>query len=199
MRVVRYPIMTLQVKKFCPVFLLIISIFITQTAFGLVKIGLDRYFIPEGNFSVLLFEPKKVVTPTENRIGRVTAYSYQSYFPAFDVFYSAQYTDWSEYKKKLRFSTNTDEMFKTSIDGLMYTWQYRLNTKVSIGYKKEINYKAYPGKEIEYFFDSTGERYKAMVRIYIIENQEYMLICIFPEKYVGITQYQRFLNSFEVK
>ena len=122
---------------------MVIAFSIANTLYSQVYISLEKYFIKEGKFYVLLSEPQRIVTPLENSIGKVTTYSYQTYIPAFDIFYGAQYTEWREHHKKLSWKVTTNDMLRDSINGLRYTWKARLKTNINLTYQKDISYKSY--------------------------------------------------------
>ena len=65
------------------------------------EIALEPTKIPEGNFSILLYKPVRSELPLRDEFAGFTIveYSYQSYFPAFDVSYSAGFTDWTPSKE----------------------------------------------------------------------------------------------------
>jgi len=178
---------------------MVIVLSIANALYGQVHISLEKYFIKEGKFYVLLSEPQRIVTPFESSIGKVTTYSYQTYIPAFDIFYGAQYTDWREHHKNLSWKVTTNDMLRDSINGLKYTWKARLKTNINLTYQKNISYKLYPGKEVAFNFYSNELKYLIKVKVYIIDQQEYLLLNIFPEKFIGLTKYKTFLNSFELK
>lgn len=178
---------------------IIIILSVTEKLYCLVHISLEKFFIKEGNFYVHLSEPQRVVTPFENSIGKVKTYSYQTYIQAFDIFYGVQYTDWRKYNKNLSWEVTPEEKLKDSIDGLRYMWKSRLKTNINLISQKTISYKSFPGKEVELEFFSNKEKYSIKLRLYIIDEQEYLLFSIFPDKFIEMTKYKSFLSSFELK
>lgn len=188
------------VSLFCLMLFLILPI--ESEAFS--RIALNKTFITEGNFYVLLYNPQRLVTPIENKYSKVTDYSYMSYFQSFDIAYTASYSDWKAVKQRERekygFTLSTVEQdLKTTVDGMFYSLKQRIGNTVKINWIKDIKYRSYPGKEAEFEFYSTNEIYFVKCRFYIINDQTYSLTNVFPKKYIGISGFQNFLDSFELK
>ena len=184
----------------CLVFTLILAI----EGHSVSRIGLDKTFIKEGRFYVLLFNPQRIVTPIENKYSRVIDYSYMSYFQSFDIAYTASYSDWRvakrREKEKYGFTLSTVEKdLKSTVDGMFYSLKQRVGNSVKINWVKDIKYNNFPGKEVEFEFYSAHEKYLVKCRFYIVNHQTYSLTNVFPQKYIGLTQFQKFLNSFEIK
>jgi hypothetical protein len=168
------------------------------------QISLNKYFIPEGNFSVLLFEPQRVVTPLENDLVKITEYSYQSYFQAFDILYTANYVDWTEMKasQKRKYGITfqgVQEDLNDSVEGLKYIIEKRSGIKITKTHEEDILYKQFPGKSAEFVFQNGNTKYYIKYRVYIINDKEYSLQCIFPSQFKRYSQYENFFNSFDLK
>lgn len=168
------------------------------------RIALNKTFIKEGNFYVLLFEPQKIVTPIENKHSRITDVSYLSYFQAFDIAYTASYSDWkaakTREKRKYGFALSTiDQDLNTTVDGMLYSIKQRVGDSAKINWVKDIKYKKFPGKEAEFEFYYANDMYLVKCRFYIIDHKTYTLSNVFPKKHIEITQFQNFLDSFELK
>lgn len=196
--------MTTKKLIFSLLFLLLLLILQIKEAHSFSQIGLDRTFIKEGGFYVLLFNPQRIVTPIENEYARIVDYSYMSYFQSFDIAYTASYSDWRVAKgreiEKDGYTLNTvDDDLKSMVEGMLYSLKQRVGNSVKNNWVKDISYKKFPGKEVEFEFYSANEKYLVKFRCYIVNHQTYTLTNVFPQKYIGLTQFQNFLNSFEIK
>lgn len=190
---------------FCrKLFLVLLALTPSVATIAMPQIALEKTYIKEGNFSVLLYHPEKIVTPIENTLYKVTDYSYMSYFKSFDIAYTVSYSDWRQAKNAILKKhgvafTTTAEDLKTTVDGMLHTFKVRLGTSVKINWIKDISYKTYPGKEVEYEFISGNDKYSVKFRSYIINDQTYVLYNVFPIKYIELTQYKAFLDSFKLE
>lgn len=183
--------------------LILISVF-PFTSWALPNSKLERFFITEGNFFVLLSNPQRIVTPVENDISVVTDFSYFTYLSEFDIAYTVSYSNWQKYKENERkkYGRNifsVEEDLNTTIDGIFYNMKHKIGKTIKTNWGKDIRYKNFPGKDVEFEFYSNDLKYIVKSRAYIIDDQSYTLTIVFPAKNIDMTQYENFLNSFELR
>ena len=111
------------------------------------EIALEQTWIPEGNFSILLYKPVRSELPLKDKSGvTIIAYTYQSYFPAFDVSYSAAFTDWTVLKefyikKRGRPLTSISEDLDIAVRGMKIETEKRLQMDVNLLESREKKYE----------------------------------------------------------
>jgi hypothetical protein len=169
------------------------------------EIALEPTKIPEGNFSILLYKPVRSELPLRNKSAGFTiiTYSYQSYFPAFDVSYAAGFTDWTPSKefeiKKYGYPlTPISEDLETSVQGVKAMTEKRLQMDVNLLESREKKYETHFGREAKFEFLSSGLRYIIKYRTYMIGYKEYWHQVVYPQQYERYVCPQTFLDSFKV-
>jgi len=170
------------------------------------EIYLERTRIPEGNFSILLYKPVRTELPLRDESADfiITTYSYQSYFKEFDVSYTAGFTDWTpskeyEINKYGSVLSDNEKDLETSIQGIKYMTEKRLQIDVNLIEKNEIRYGSYPGLEAKFDFKSSGLQYIMMWRTYTIGFKEYWQQVVYPQQYERYVQPLKYLDSFKVE
>lgn len=187
-------------------FIALVILFVVNAAsVSATEIALEQTNIPEGNFSILLYKPVRTELPLRDESAgfSITTYSYQSYFQAFDVSYSAGFTDWTaskEFEKnKYGFTlSDTSEDLETSIQGVKHLTEKRLQVNVNLIEKTEIKYKNHLGREAIFEFKHSGLQYIIRWRTYMIGYKEYWQQVVYPQQYERYVQPKKFLDSFKV-
>lgn len=169
------------------------------------EIALEPTKIPEGNFSILLYKPVRSELPLRDESAgfTITTFSYQSYFPAFDVSYSAGFTDWTPSKefeiKKYGFPLSPiSEDLDTSIQGVKVMTEKRLQMNVNLLESREKKYENHLGRDAKFEFFSSGLRYIIRYRTYMIGYKEYWHQVVYPQQYERYVRPQTFLDSFKI-
>lgn len=170
------------------------------------EIALEPNRIPEGNFSILLYKPIRSELPLKDESAGFTIveYSYQTYFKAFDVSYSAGFTDWTpskqfEIKKYGAPLSPISEDLKTSVQGVKAMTEKRLQMRLNLLDSHEIKYETHLGREAKFELFSSGLRYIIRFRTYMIGYKEYWHQVIYPQQYERYARPQTFLDSFKVE
>jgi len=178
---------------------------VNASSVSATEIALEQTKIPEGNFSILLYKPVRSELPLRDESAGfiITTYSYQSYFPSFDVSYSAGFTDWTtskEFEKNKYGFTLSDisEDLDTSTQGVKYLTEKRLQVNVNLKEKTEIKYENHLGREAKYEFKYSGLQYIIRWRAYMIGYKEYWHQVVYPQQYERYAQPQKFLDSFKI-
>jgi hypothetical protein len=180
-------------------------LFITQQTVYSTEIGLVPTSIPEGNYSILLYKPQRTETPLKNeKLGyTITPITYSSYIKSFDVLYESNFTDWTvskEYEIK-KFGSPLESIssdLETSIDGIQYTYEKRLQVKLKRFYEKDISYGSYQGKEGKFELQLSNMKYYLFSRTFLVGWKEYSFIVLFPKQYERYVNPNKFLNSFKL-
>lgn len=168
------------------------------------EIALEPTWIPEGNFSILLHKPVRSELPLRDKSAvTIIAYSYQSYFSAFDVSYAAGFTDWTPskefyIKKKGYPLTSISEDLDISVRGMKVMTEKRLQMDVNLLESREKKYENHLGREAKFEFFSSGSRYIIRYRTYMIGYKEYWQQVVYPQQYEGYVRPQTFLDSFKL-
>lgn len=166
-------------------------------------IQLQKTHITEGNFFVNLSNPQRKETPIKYYDKNLFNYEYTTYFQKYDIVYIANYFDGSYIKNAEKkengftFTTDKDDL-NMCIESTRVFLQQKFGESVKLNWARNILYDKFPGKEVEYQFYAGSEKYKYKVRFYVVNHQTYSVHCIFPEKYEEISQYETFLNSFNL-
>lgn len=169
------------------------------------EIALEQTRIPEGNFSILLYNPSRSETPLRNEKAgyTITTYSYQSYFKGFDVSYSASYSDWTFAKQYeigkygIEFS-DINEDLEYTVSTAKYFIEKQLKASVTIVRNNTIKYLNYPGREAVFEFYSDKMKYVMRLRTFRVGYKEYSQQVVYPQQFERYVQPQKFLDSFKV-
>jgi hypothetical protein len=170
------------------------------------EIAIEPTRISEGNFSILLYKPVRSEIPLRDKSAGYTiiTYSYQSYFPAFDVSYAAGFTDWTplkefEIKKYGHPLTPISEDLDTSVQGVKVMTEKRLQMNVNLLESREKKYETHLGREAKFEFFSSGSRYIIRYRTYMIGYKEYWHQVVYPQQNERYVRPQAFLDSFSIE
>jgi hypothetical protein len=172
-----------------------------------VEIALEPTWMPEGNFSVLLYNPQRHELPIREEDSGITltTYSYRTYFPGVDVSYEADFLDWTESKeyeiKKFGFIvTDSAAAIDSSVLGAKTTLEQQLQVPIHIVYSQEKAYKNYPGREVLFEFNvvGSGTKYRTWYRTCQIGYKEYWQFVTYPVRHEQIVRPKTFLDSFQL-
>ena len=164
---------------------------------------LEKTHIKEGDFSVLLFEPEKILSQVENNTGKtVNKYSFVSNCFEYNVCFKAIFTDWTQVKadELMQYGKqqSAEEELKGCLKRFHTNFEKLLNQEIKLDYKIPIEYKGYPGNEVRFSFAVEEEKYIATARVYMIDHRSYKLITVFPDKYSKNVSTYKFFNSFAI-
>lgn len=169
------------------------------------EINLKPTKISEGNYTILLFEPKRseFIIPDNYRNVTVTTYNYNSYFQRLDILYESSCTDWypsREIQRKYDGNTNYFDtlMIESSTGNVQKMLSERLGVKAEILSKREIKYGKYIGIECVLGLTISNIPYTYIYRTYMIGSKQYVLSVLYPQKYDRIADPYSFLNSFNL-
>ena len=186
-------------KKHCFAFLFLFAFcFLAFDAFA-DQIVLEKTYIPEGRFYILMSKPKRIVKTVDYLGDQNQVYSYFSIFPNLGISYITTYENIGHLVEKYPSILNDKNILENAIAGIEYVLKSKYGDGFIRDYMKPLKYRNKIVWELRYSFIVNSTMYNAIYNIHLIHNEPYLLGCYFPVKYQKISQYRLFLDSFELK